>query len=398
MSWLNLLVESTKELEPPERFWWWSGIAVISALVRKNVYLDRFSYKLYPNVYVMLVSAKSGLRKGVPVLQAKDIVSEVNSTRIISGRNSVQGILKELATQKTLPDGRVFNEAQAFLCAPELTSFLVHDPEGLNILLDLQGTHEHEKGWHNTLKSSPVEELKNPCITFLSAINEPLFEDLMREKDIKGGLIARMFVVHESKKRTVNDLLDKPQGMLSALELAEPLRDLPKLKGQFILAEEAKREYRAWYIDLNSKNFADLTGSIERLGDQVLKVAMIISLARGRDMIISHEDVTIAIANCQQCILGTTHVTMGAGTHENALGSARVLKLLIAAEGHQLSRKKILQKLWPDADAGALDKILDTLLQSGALDDPFRDEKREIIYRMKKEHVQQYLRFKSEEQ
>src|SRR5262245_28680614 len=99
MSWLNNLLDQHKEYESPRNFWLWSSLAAISAVVKDNIYLDKFLYKLYPNIYVML-HADSGLRKGPPVSMARQLVKEVNNTRIIVGRSSIQGILKDMGTFK----------------------------------------------------------------------------------------------------------------------------------------------------------------------------------------------------------------------------------------------------------------------------------------------------------
>src|SRR5438874_2133996 len=98
MNWLDELLAQHAEVETPKNFWYWSGLATISAILKDNVYLDRGGskdYRLYPNIYVMLY-ADSALRKGPPVSLAKNLVKKVNNTRVISGRSSIQGILKEL--------------------------------------------------------------------------------------------------------------------------------------------------------------------------------------------------------------------------------------------------------------------------------------------------------------
>jgi hypothetical protein len=92
MNWLTDLVDVFAESESPERFFYWSGLAVLSATIRKNIFLDRHIYKLYPNIYVFLV-AKSGMKKGIPVRNAKKLLELLGLTRVISGRNSMPKIL-----------------------------------------------------------------------------------------------------------------------------------------------------------------------------------------------------------------------------------------------------------------------------------------------------------------
>src|SRR5487761_172602 len=203
--WLDTLIESTKEAEAPTRYFWWSGICAISAVLRKKVFLQRGPfYKLYPHIYVALVSARSGLRKGIPILITKNLVQELDSVRVISGCNSIQGLIKELSQQQTFKSGVVINEAQGLMISDEFESFITEDQRALTYLTALHNTHEHEDSWKKRLRNSPLEDLKSPCLTLLVASNEALFESMVKQKDIEGGFIARIFIVHESKRRKVN--------------------------------------------------------------------------------------------------------------------------------------------------------------------------------------------------
>src|SRR5215510_6063686 len=154
MNWLREIQDQHKELESPQSFWYWSALSAISAVVKDQVWLGRQLYKLYPNIYVML-HADSGLKKGPPVSMAKQLVSMVNNTRIISGRSSIQGILKDLATAHTSPDPKVkpVMKSVAFICSSELTSSLVGDKVATDILTDLYDRQYNEGHWRSLLKA-----------------------------------------------------------------------------------------------------------------------------------------------------------------------------------------------------------------------------------------------------
>ena len=44
MSWLTKITDAHHEVESPEIFFYWSAMAAMSAVVKKNVYLNRFIY------------------------------------------------------------------------------------------------------------------------------------------------------------------------------------------------------------------------------------------------------------------------------------------------------------------------------------------------------------------
>jgi hypothetical protein len=393
-SWIDIVVASTKYSEAPERYFWWSALATLSGVMRKNIYLDRHFYKLYTNVYVILVSRKSGLRKGIPVSLASKLLQEVGNTRVVEGQNSIEGIIYELAQQKTLENGTVLSDAQAILVSGEFDTFLVDNPKALTILTALQNTHEHDHaGWTKSLKGGPPEKLKNPCISLLAASNEVLFEDIVKAKDVEGGFLARSFIVYESKRRRINSLIERPEGIVSLKDLASYLHDIKDIKGEFQWTVGSKRVYEAWYTKLCGIDYDDRTGTIERLGDQVLKVAMLISMASRADLKLEKDDLEEAIDRCEECVAGVRHITMGSGGSEVAIPTAKVLKLLLDMPEHQISRTKLLKKLWPDIDSLILDRVIETLMQ-GKVIDSLREPGVGILYTLQPSAIAQYKQFK----
>lgn len=399
MSWLDLLTSSTSELEPPERFFYWSGLATIASIVKKNVFINRFSYILYPNIYVVLVSARSGLRKGIPIGYAKSILNILDCTRIISGQNSLPDVIKDLSTQYTTPTGKVFSDAQALLCAPEFDSFLLHDDYSLTTLTDLYDTHQHDPDWRKGLKSGR-EVLKQPCINILAASNEVLFEDMVKMKDIEGGFLARTFIVHESKRRVHNSLMWEPKNLIPRHELAKPLERLVNLAGVFEIPDPVKHLYDEWYTEVSESTIEDRTGTLERIGDSVLKVAMLISLAKSNDLIISKETLEEAIKRCEESLMGTRKVSMGQGRSEISPIVSQVMKLLVDATDQEISRANLLKKL--NCEPLQLDRVIDTLVQREVIKEPYRKAGpngrplKGIWYQMYKQIYEQYLKMRSE--
>src|SRR5689334_10969018 len=247
--WIDQVVNSTVEAESPERFYYWAALSSLSAVARKSVYLDRYYYKLYPNIYVFLI-ARSGLRKSNPVTLAKKVVILAGNTKVISGRNSIQSVLKDIGKAFSTESGEVVKDAHAFMVSGELASFLVKDPDGLTILTDLHDTHANEPEWKNSLKTQGTDTLRNPCITLLGASNQEHFRDAVPPNAIGGGFIARTFIVMENHRRTINDLMDKPQIVPDMEELSCYLKEVAKVKGEFQIQKEARAFYRNWYHEL----------------------------------------------------------------------------------------------------------------------------------------------------
>jgi hypothetical protein len=304
MNWLNLISEQHAELESPKSFWYWSAIAAISAVVKDQVWMDRQIYSLYPNIYVML-HAESGLKKGPPISMARQLVKPVNNTRIISGRSSIQGILKELGTAYTLPGGKVQSKSVAFICSSELSSSIVDDKVATKILTDLYDRQYNVGEWRSLLKMETFN-LKDPTITMLTATNEAMSEDFFTRSAIQGGYFARTFIVYEKESAISNSLiyplvnppnydfsanylkklagLNGPFAPLATLQQSEEFK-YPKVKfGRTVWMSRIGLIYDEWYEDFKEmikvSDYKDETGTMNRFGDSVLKIAMLLSFSR----------------------------------------------------------------------------------------------------------------------
>lgn len=373
MGFLEKLHEQTQEAESPRSFFLWSGLAAISAVVRKNVWINKKIYRLYPNIYVMLV-ARSGLRKGYPVKLAQKLVESQEVTKVISGRNSIQAIIRELSVQRSLESGKVLTNANAFLVNDELDSFLIGDDSAQTILTTLYDSFYHTN-WTNTLKSAERPEvLKEICITMLSATNETHLDAFLDETSVAGGFMGRTLVVRETQKSRLNPLIDDDDEIKEAniSMLHDEMKRISLITGQMKLTREAKDLYKTWYTEYNKKLEEDAendpTGLSERLHDHILKVAILLSLSDNSDKIITEGHTEKAIELCTGFVINTRLVIQGKGKSENANKNKILIDYLLSQPEYTAARRKILSAKYGDIDAIDLNNIVDTLSQAGFIE------------------------------
>lgn len=366
MNFLTDLLRTTEDAESPRSFIFWSGLAAISAVVRRNVWINKKIYKLYPNVFVMLV-AKSGLRKGFPVKIAQKLVEAVECTKVISGRNSIQAIILELSRQWTLESGKVLTNAHAFVVNDELGSLLVQDPSAQTILTTLYDSFYHSN-WTDTLKSDGRKTLKDIYITMLSATNQVHLTEFLDTTSVTGGFIGRTLIIYEEKKSKINPLIDLDEMVEINLEpLKQRLGVISLLKGQMRLEAAAKVKYKDWYLEYNSNENEDDTGTADRLHDHILKISMLLSLAERDDLIITPIHIDNAIELCTAFTTSVKRVTLGKGKNEDSEKTRIILDYLLGQPDYSTTTRRILRAKYGDLDAIDLDKILDTLERAGII-------------------------------
>jgi len=346
--WIKYILDSTKEFESPEIYYYWSALAVLSAAVGKNVYWDKFAYKLYPNIYVFLVG-DSGIRKGLPISISKKLVEALKTKRVISGRNTIQSIIRSLSKAETMEGVGLLDKAQGLIVSGEFANLLVDDDFALTALTELHNVHENELEWKNTLKGI----LLGPSLT---------------KSSVGGGFVARSFFVYANAIRCVNSLMAAPENIVNIDKLMPHLRSVAQLKGPFQPTDMARARYDGWYRDFHGKRTEDKTGTAARIHEQVLKVAMLLSLAEREDLVVTPDHIDEALDRCVETVQGMKHIVMGSGQKaETADPTATVIKFLLERENYEATRQKILQAHWGDFDYVGLDKIVETLFQAGII-------------------------------
>lgn len=374
-NWLDNLVEQHKEFESPLSFWKWAGIAAISAAVKDSIWLNRQMFNLYPNIYVMF-HADSGLKKGPPVNMAKRLVKATNNTKVITGRASIQGILKELGSQQayTVPGGKIVqNKATAFICSSELTSSIVEDKIATTILTDLYDRSYNVGEWRSLLKMETFD-LKDPTITMLTATNEGHSSSYFERKDITGGYFARTFIIYENEENRSNSLLVPVKNPFDYVKAGEYLKKLSTLQGEFHplasltvddycnlelrntytgeieFYSEAGLIYEEWYRNFKIliKEVKDPTGTMNRFGESVLKVAMLLSLARAPELYIHPYSMQEAIEICEKLLGNIRKVTVGKGGGEETNASRKTILLqeLYNRPNHIISFPQLMKQYW----------------------------------------------------
>jgi hypothetical protein len=418
MNWLDEIVKQHSELESPLSFWRWAGIASISAVVKDNVYLNRQIYNLYPNIYVML-HADSGLKKGPPISMAKQLVSKVANTKVISGRSSIQGILKDMGSAHTEKGtGKVVVGSTAFICSNELTSSIVGDKVAADILTDLYDRSYNIGQWRSLLKMESFE-LKNPTITMLTATNEAHANEFFGNKDVQGGYFARTFVVFENKRNKINSLLAPLSEPPNYDKSAEYLKVLANLKGGFTPLAQldesdlhtwkktkdgrdlyftgAGRIYDEWYDEfthsIDNLEERDETGTLNRFGDSVLKVSMILSLAEHPKLEITEDAMNEAIRVCERLVGNIRRTTMGRkGLSASVHLKGKIINELLHRPNHIISQQILMKKLWMDyASVQEFADIMNSFDSAGIIST--KNIGNQIVYEMNAKHAEELKKF-----
>lgn len=367
MNLIDSVLEMCEEVETPRSYLRWAALATISAIVKKKIFLDKHFYKVYGNIFVMLVGPP-GITKSYATDIAKQMVKSVNNTKIISGMNSIEGIIEKLGRAELDSNGvpRGNGNAEAFIVSNEFTNLVLDNPQAFSVLTELYDSC-YGDSWEKTLKSGIVE-LKNPYVTMITATNTAHFNDKLRQVDIEGGFIGRTMVILEKDRFRINALIRKPKQIFDVEKVKVELQRISKLAGEFKFENEKTIVFfEEWDHDFKMQTKEDMTGIFKRMSDSVLKVTMLNTVAEGDELIITRRRLESAIEICRGLITNVRSVTAGVGSAANSQAIVHFMQCLINAEDHKMEHVDMLKRNYAHFDTFELGKIVETLSQAGVI-------------------------------
>lgn len=395
MDLLEEVLRTTKDFEAPKKFYYWSMLATVSAVLKDSVWFNMGDlHDLHPNIYILLYGP-SGVRKGPAIALAEELVTAVDNTRVIDGRSSIEAVIKELGSLTTRPGKEPLKDSCGFMVASELSSSIIGNNSAMDIMTNLFDRQYNNKDWKYRLKVGESSKLTKPTITWLSGTNEALFRDFIPEKNLHGGLVGRTLIITETKKGGTNSLMfktvapDKPK-------LIAQLQELAKLRGEFSMADDVRIAVDTWYQrfdKVTAPELRDETGFVSRVLDFIIKIAMIISSARRGDKQINIDDIFEAIDVVLPLIAPAKKVVNSVRKDDRSSIKKRelVLTYLASCKDFKSERSRLLQALSLQIDHEDLDKVAQFMIEMKAL--TIDNQGGVIVYRLRTDRpeIQKFL-------
>lgn len=355
-------MEVTQDVESPKGYMYWAAQCAISAIKRRDVYLNMQDvFKLYPNIYVFL-TGPSGLRKAFPLNLARRLAEEINNTRIYAGQMSIEAMFQDLAIARSMPDGRIMTDATGFIASEELAMAIIHNDDAFTSLIPIYDCFSDK--FEKKLKGTGTETLKNYYLTLFGGINEEHFHDKIGSKEIFGGFIGRTMLIYEKEGGEPNSLMFPLKNKFDYASLVPGLKEINKLKGEMKLSPEAAVHHDEWYKKFMKAAKEDKMGIAKRAQTHILKSAMINAL--------SDLSLTIEMSHLNEAEtavlerLGTIHrLTRGKGESKFAVTTKQLLTILLEQPDYRMQRSHLIGMYYQDFDVTNLPDIVETLKQAG---------------------------------
>lgn len=354
-SFMEAYLEYTRYQESPARFHSWTSLYAISSAVKRNVYIDKFYYRLYPNLYIALVGPSAAVKKTTAADIAADLIQTLPKILFLKGKVTAWEFFHELGNATKIGD------AAASIYSPEAKNLFgdLGKIELVTMLTDLYGSPATFT--YRTLKHGTIN-IKNVCINLMICSTPEWLITGTTTDEIAGGWTGRfVYIFEDTCDRSIafpEDFIT-PELQQIKQDLIDDLADMAGASGEFVITPQAKAEYLIWY---NSRKVEwkdeRLMGYYGRKADLVWKIAMLISLSRDNSLVINEEILSYAWGMLKD-IEGSMGKALSHVVDDPALRyKDAVVSFIVNQPGHRATRVNILKKFWNRFDSDMLDRII----------------------------------------
>ncbi len=309
--WITAYLAYTYDQESPESFHIWNSLSNIAGALRRQVWFDMGYFKVYPNLYVVLVAPPGRCKKTTSMRLARDILVDVPGLHFTPDSTSREKLILTMSQK--------YSDGQSAITAHsgEFASFLATSAENmvgfLTDIFDCPGEWKHET------KGTGTNLIRAPFFNLLACTTP---DDLARKMSINAvgiGLTSRVIFVYEDTPRIRDPIPTLTADQQALIELlTEDLGTISQIRGEYKFdSPETKESYSKWYRDhlINPNPTGDprLSGFYERKHIHWLKTAMCMAAAESDELVLTQYHMDRAMMALELVEPNMIHVFAGVG-------------------------------------------------------------------------------------
>jgi hypothetical protein len=304
----------------------------------------------------------------------KDMLRELGSIPFAATCMTKEALCRYMATQCTKqfilpnkPDAPPKQYTPITLCLTELSHFL-----GANQahMIDFLTTIYDQEIYDAKTKNKGDDIIPGPYLTVLACTTPSNITRYLKEDVISGGFSRRTLFAYEiDEGEPIAFPIVTPEAAKAWEDCVKWAKKLEEIAGAFEWTPEATLWYKPWYDNLfrDLKTKTDMTrGYYKSKHIQLLKVAMLVSLAETVDLKMTKNHLEVALELLNQLEKNLPRVFEGMGRNELAPVAARIVEALEII-GQPVPEKKIVSDFFKDADTREIYGILAHLVSAGKI-------------------------------
>jgi len=355
--------------QSPEEFLWWSAVTILAASLKRHVWIDRGNWKLFPNLYTVLVG-RPATGKGTSINPALSILKEANTANVLSDRLTIEYILERLSKgypSTTVAAGQVSVgiESSAIIFASELSVFL---RKSTDALADLAQLWDCLPDFDYGTRQRGLYNIKNPCVSLLAGGQPGTLSKSIPNDAVGGGFTRRVNFIYTKNDPILPHWDFGSNGIKKDFSLIiDDLRHIHGLHGEMNATPAFIKGFDDFTQGTKFNDFDDeaSTGFKASKWVNVAKLCMALSISRDDSFVLQIDDLDLAIyrVNRVEEDLGMVFRTVGESTDAAAMG--HILDF-IERRG-KATFAQVMKANWRHASKDDTQRILDTLVSASMI-------------------------------
>ena len=340
-------------------------------------------------MYVILVAPAGMARKGAPIKAAEEFVKIIPDVNFID-RTTTERLPHDLSYRVQVVGGQTTKvpcDAQAFLCAEELVAILDDQSYNAGVMKFLIDWWDCPDRRATRSISHNVIELLNLHLTLLGGTTPGWLQGALSSLIAGGGMLSRAIWVVENRTKKRLSWPGLPDENI-ARSLREQIVYIEAVKGEFSIDKSSFDWNDDWYNKFRDHLEANESDApaLERRQIHQIKLAMILALSEGKDLVITPELLQVSSDILDKQEEGAPELARILTANPKGRESLMILGHM-QHNGGFIYHSDLLRRLSPyGINKDELKQMIDTLEESGEIEVDMDTTKGRPakIYRLKK--------------
>ncbi len=241
-------------------------------------------------------------------------------------------------------------------------------------LSNLTDWYDSKEDWEYETISRGKDTLQGLCLNLMGATAPEWIQSMIPQEAVGGGFTSRIiFIVEESKRKTIPKYITTPEEDQLKEDLQEDLEKISQLAGEALFTPEAEQLYINWYLVedtalssgkpvITDPRFA---GYCERRATHLQKLMILCSASRGDDLKLNSNDFHRALEFLLDAERNMPKTFGGLGKSRMSDQSDAIINFI--KKTGITTRKSLLQKFYRDIDPITLANVEALMQQMGVV-------------------------------
>lgn len=373
-------------VESPSHYHTWCALSVLGTWLSKKVWTDMGYFKVYPNMYILLVG-DPGIKKSTAMNIAKKLVLEVGERQVSPASITKEALMQYLGAEKSpckfsfdiesnmidplTGQGTITTEtrqiAHISIFANELVNLLNAggNPVGM---IDLLTDIWDQDPYVNVTKNKGSDLIKGPFVHLLGCLTPETMEALLFQKFISGGFSRRCIYTYADQNERPVPLPSITQEQGEAwLRCKQRGKVLLDWCGEYQWSPEFKNDlwvpwYRENFQRCQSEEKSFLKRFLQSLPEYLLKVMMLVTASESDTRLLTPQAFFAAKAILEPVQETLPRIFEFAGRNELNPIAGGLLRML-QAKNEVMKMKTIYSMYSKDASIQEIDTVVESLVK-----------------------------------